>query len=133
MVFGAVLSLGGIGMLGSGIVFSQIGHGGSSLGMAFLFPGLGLTGGGMALFATMMASESNAEERSKNISAAKIQICKSAKFVGQQAVQLHGGIGVTEECHAGHYYRRLSMIEMLFGDLDHHLARLAGSSGLIAA
>jgi len=87
----------------------------------------------MAYFATMMASETDAEERSKSISAAKIQIGKSAKFVGQQAVQLHGGIGVTEECHAGHYFRRLSMIEVLFGDTDHHLANLARSTGLVSA
>ena len=85
----------------------------------------------MALFATMMASESNAAERSKCMSAAKIQIGKSAKFVGQQAVQLHGGIGVTEECQAGHYLRRLSMIEVMFGDTDHHLALLSRSSGLL--
>jgi alkylation response protein AidB-like acyl-CoA dehydrogenase len=44
---------------------------------------------------------------------------------------LHGGIGVTEECHAGHYFRRLSMIEILFGDTDYHLAALASSDGLI--
>ena len=85
----------------------------------------------MALFATMMASESNAAERSKCMSAAKIQIGKSAKFVGQPAVQLHGGIGVTEECQAGHYLRRLSMIEVMFGDTDHHLALLSRSSGLL--
>lgn len=84
----------------------------------------------MALFATMMATESDAQERAKSLSAAKVQIGKSAKFVGQQAVQLHGGIGVTEECQAGHYFRRLSMIELLFGDTDHHLASLARSSGL---
>ena len=67
------------------------------------------------------------------MSAAKVQIGKSARFVGQQAVQLHGGIGVTEECQAGHYFRRLSMIELLFGDVDHHLAALARSGGLIAS
>jgi pimeloyl-CoA dehydrogenase small subunit len=87
----------------------------------------------MALFATMMADTDDATERAKAMSASKIQIGKSAKFVGQQAVQLHGGIGVTEECHAGHYFRRLSMIEVLFGDTDHHLAALAGSDGLIEA
>ena len=87
----------------------------------------------MALFATMMAAEKNPEERGKCISAAKVQIGKSAQFVGQQAVQLHGGIGVTEECQAGHYFRRLSMIEVLFGDTDHHLASLSRSSGLLSA
>ena len=86
----------------------------------------------MALFATMMASERDAEERSKSISAAKVQIGKSAKFVGQQAVQLHGGIGVTEECQAGHYFRKLSMIEIMFGDTDSHLATVARGTGLLS-
>ena len=60
-----------------------------------------------------------------------MQISKSARFVGQEAVQLHGGIGMTEECQAGHYFRRLSMIELLFGDADHHLAALARHGGLV--
>lgn len=84
----------------------------------------------MALFATMMAQEPDPIERGKAMSAAKIQIGKSARFVGEQAVQLHGGIGVTEECHAGHYFRRLSMIELMLGDTDHHLAMLARQGGL---
>ncbi|MDR2188131.1 MAG: acyl-CoA dehydrogenase family protein [Azonexus sp.] len=84
----------------------------------------------MAMFATMMAEESDAGERAKSISAAKIQIGKSAKYVGMQGVQLHGGIGVTEECHIGHYYRHLTVLEMLFGDTDHHLALLARAGGL---
>lgn len=86
----------------------------------------------MAMFATMMATEPDAQERRKAISAAKVQIGRSGKYVGQQAVQLHGGIGVTEECQVGHYFRRLSMIEFLFGDTDHHLTRLARDGGLIA-
>ena len=67
------------------------------------------------------------------MSAAKVQVGRSARFVGQQAIQLHGGIGMTEECQAGHYFRRLSMIEMLFGDTAHHLRRLSEAGGLIAA
>lgn len=86
----------------------------------------------MALFATMMADEPDPIERGKAMSAAKIQIGKSARYVGEQAVQLHGGIGVTEECHAGHYFRRLTMLEMLLGDTDHHLAALARQGGLFA-
>ena len=85
----------------------------------------------MALFAAMMADHPDAVERGKAMSAAKVQINKSARFVGQQAVQLHGGIGVTEECHAGHYFRRLSMIELGLGDTDHHLAALARVGGLL--
>ena len=53
--------------------------------------------------------------------------------MGQQALQLHGGIGVTEECDVGHYFRRLSMIEVLFGDTWHHLAALSAAGGLTAS
>jgi pimeloyl-CoA dehydrogenase small subunit len=84
----------------------------------------------MALFAAMMADEPDPIERGKAMSAAKVQIGKSARFVGEQAVQLHGGIGVTEECHAGHYFRRLTMLELLLGDTDHHLTALARHGGL---
>jgi len=87
----------------------------------------------MAMFATMMADEEDSAERAKSISAAKVQIGKSAKFVGTQGVQLHGGIGVTEECQVGHYYRHLTVLEMLFGDTDHHLAALARAGGLVGA
>jgi pimeloyl-CoA dehydrogenase small subunit len=87
----------------------------------------------MALYATMMASEPEAGERQRAISAAKVQVNRSARFVGQEAVQLHGGIGMTEECQVGHYLRRLTMIEMLFGDTTHHLRRLARAGGLIDA
>jgi pimeloyl-CoA dehydrogenase small subunit len=79
----------------------------------------------MALYATMMCGEPDAAERSRAVSAAKVQINKSARFVGQEAIQLHGGIGMTEECQAGHYFRRLSMIELVFGDTPYHLRRLA--------
>ena len=47
------------------------------------------------------------------------------KYVGQQAVQLHGGMGVTDELPAAHHFKRLTMIEASFGDTDHHLARFA--------
>jgi len=84
----------------------------------------------MAIYAAMMCSEPDAAERGRAISAAKVQINKSARFVGQEAIQLHGGIGMTEECQAGHYFRRLSVIEMLFGDTAHHLRRVAAGGGL---
>lgn len=86
----------------------------------------------MALFATMMAEETDAGERAKSISAAKVQVGKSGKFVGTQGVQLHGGIGVTEECQVSHYYRHLTILETLFGDTQHHLTRLAGAGGLVS-
>lgn len=62
-------------------------------------------------------------ERRRAVSAAKVLVSQSARFVGQQAVQLHGGIGVTDELAVSHYFKRLTMITLLFGDADHHLAR----------
>jgi alkylation response protein AidB-like acyl-CoA dehydrogenase len=87
----------------------------------------------MAMLATMMAEEPNAAERRKSITAAKVQIGRSAKFVGQQAVQLHGGIGMTMEYKVGHYFKRVTMIDTMFGDADHHLVALARMGGIIGA
>ncbi len=86
----------------------------------------------MAMFATMMAHEPDANARSSAAAAAKVQIGRSGRFVGQQAVQLHGGVGMTMEYRIGHYFKRLAMIDTLFGDADHHLARLATAGGLLA-
>lgn len=85
----------------------------------------------MAMLATMMAAADDADERRRAIAGAKIQIGRSARFIGQQAVQLHGGIGMTMEYAAGHYFKRLTMIDLMFGDADHHLERLAEAGGLI--
>ena len=87
----------------------------------------------MAMLATMMAEEQNAEERRKSITAAKVQIGRSAKFIGQQAIQLHGGIGMTMEYKVGHYFKRATMIDTMFGDADYHLAALARMGGIIGA
>jgi pimeloyl-CoA dehydrogenase small subunit len=87
----------------------------------------------MALFATMMSEEPDAQERERSLSAAKVQIGRSGRFVGQQGVQLHGGIGMTEECKIGHYLRRLSVIDIQFGSTEHHLTQLANAGGLIDA
>jgi alkylation response protein AidB-like acyl-CoA dehydrogenase len=62
-------------------------------------------------------------ERAKGVSAAKVQIGKAAKFIGQNAIQLHGGMGMTDEMAIGHYFKRSTMIESAFGSTDHHLAR----------
>ena len=85
----------------------------------------------MAYFATMMAAENDAAERRRALAAAKVQIGRSGRKVGQEAIQLHGGIGMTMEYKVGHYFKRMTMIEMLFGDADHHLAELAAIGGLI--
>jgi alkylation response protein AidB-like acyl-CoA dehydrogenase len=76
----------------------------------------------MTYMATIRLSDGDAE-RAKAASAAKVQIGKACKFVGQNAVQLHGGMGVTDEMAIGHYFKRATMIEGLFGSTDHHLAR----------
>ncbi|WP_316206955.1 MULTISPECIES: pimeloyl-CoA dehydrogenase small subunit [unclassified Bradyrhizobium] len=85
----------------------------------------------MSMFATMAAEFDDAKERATSIAAAKVQIGKSAKFVGQQAIQLHGGIGMTMEAKIGHYFKRLTMIESTFGDTDYHMRRVSEAGGLI--
>jgi alkylation response protein AidB-like acyl-CoA dehydrogenase len=65
----------------------------------------------------------SADERAKSISAAKAQIGRACKFVGQNAIQLHGGMGMTDEMAIGHYFKRATMIEGEFGSTDHHLRR----------
>jgi pimeloyl-CoA dehydrogenase small subunit len=87
----------------------------------------------MAMFAAMMAQVDDAEERRRAIAAAKVQIGRSGRFVGQQAIQLHGGVGMTMEYKVGHLFKRVTMIDTLFGDADHHLAKLAEAGGLEAA
>jgi pimeloyl-CoA dehydrogenase small subunit len=85
----------------------------------------------MSMFATMAADIEDAKERATAVAAAKVQIGKSAKFVGQQSIQLHGGIGMTMEAKIGHYFKRLTMIENTFGDTDYHLRRVTDSGGLM--
>lgn len=84
-------------------------------------------------YATMMATEDDATERARAMSAAKVQVGKSIRFVGQQSIQLHGGVGMTYELKVGHYFKRGTCIDMLYGDADHHLTRLSAMGGLIAA
>jgi pimeloyl-CoA dehydrogenase small subunit len=85
----------------------------------------------MAMFATMASDFENPAERATAVSAAKVQIGKSLKFVGEQSIQLHGGIGMTMEAKIGHYFKRLTMIESTFGDSDYHLRRVTEAGGLI--
>jgi pimeloyl-CoA dehydrogenase small subunit len=79
----------------------------------------------MATLAALSADLGDARERRRVISAAKVQIGRSGRFVGQQSIQLHGGIGMTEEYTVGHYFKRLTVIDQTFGDADHHLDRFA--------
>ena len=87
----------------------------------------------MAMLATMMVAEENDAERHKTIAAAKVQIGRSGRLVGQQAVQLHGGIGMTMEYKVGHYFKRVTAIDAMFGDADHHLAEVGRAGGLVEA
>jgi pimeloyl-CoA dehydrogenase small subunit len=77
----------------------------------------------MAILAALSADDPDAGARRRAISAAKVQIGQSGRLVGQEAIQLHGGIGMTDEYAAGHYFKRLSTIEKTFGDTDYHLER----------
>jgi pimeloyl-CoA dehydrogenase small subunit len=87
----------------------------------------------MEYYAAMMAGETNAKLRRAAVSAAKVQINNACRIVGQSAVQLHGGIGITMEYRAGHYFKRLTMIESLFGDTEHHLRQVDRAGGLLEA
>ena len=80
----------------------------------------------MTYMVNMKLTEGEAE-RKKAASGAKVQIGKSGRFVGQQAVQLHGGMGMTEELNVGHYFKRLTVIDTQFGNVDHHLKRFAAA------
>jgi len=73
---------------------------------------------------TLMATlKLDTAERAAAVSAAKAKVGKGAKFVGQNAVQIHGGIGISNELAVGHYFKRSTMIEGQFGSVDHHLRR----------
>ena len=84
----------------------------------------------MSYLAADKLSCADVAERRRAISGAKVLVGNAARYVGQQAVQLHGGIGMTMEYKAGHYFKRLTMIDMAFGDADHHLRELARAGGL---
>jgi len=83
----------------------------------------------MATLAAVKASSSDANERRRTVSAAKARVGQALKYVGQQAVQLHGGMGVTNELPAAHHFKRLTMIEATLGDTDYHLARFVAQPG----
>jgi alkylation response protein AidB-like acyl-CoA dehydrogenase len=87
----------------------------------------------MALYATMMADSTDPAERHAAVAAAKVQIGRSGRLIGQQAIQLHGGIGMTMEYKAGHYFKRATMIDTMFGDADYHLRSLARDGRPVAA
>ena len=82
-------------------------------------------GRSMSMLAAMMVDEPDAAERERNIAMAKVGVGQAGKFVSQNAVQLHGGIGMTEEYVIGHYFRRAMMFDHSFGDTAYYLGKLA--------
>ena len=87
----------------------------------------------MATLAAVKVASGDAVERRRTVSAAKARVGQAARFVGQQAVQLHGGMGVTDELPAAHHFKRLTMIEQTLGDTDYHLARFVAQPGFSQA
>jgi alkylation response protein AidB-like acyl-CoA dehydrogenase len=71
-------------------------------------------------------SEKDPAERKRLVSAAKVRVSEACRHVSQESIQLHGGMGMTEEMKVSHTFRRLTMIAQQFGDIDHHLERFAG-------
>lgn len=87
----------------------------------------------MAMWGAMMADEPDPATRRRAMAAVKVQVGRAGRVVGQGAIQLHGGIGMTMEYEVGHHFRRLTAIDAQFGDADHHLGTLARAGGLAAA
>jgi alkylation response protein AidB-like acyl-CoA dehydrogenase len=83
----------------------------------------------MSYLAAIKCVEPDARERRRALSAAKVAIGQSGRFVGQQAIQLHGGMGMTDELIVSHYFKRLTAIDLTFGDTDFHIQKFIGLSG----
>jgi alkylation response protein AidB-like acyl-CoA dehydrogenase len=82
----------------------------------------------MAYLASLRAADPDPRERRRVVSAAKVIVGQACRFVGQQAVQLHGGMGVSDEVPISHLFRRLTAIELSLGDTEHHLERFIAAS-----
>ena len=75
------------------------------------------------LACTKIDNATDAKERARAVAAAKFRVAEACRHISQEAIQLHGGMGMTEEMKVSHTFRRLTMIAQQFGDADHHLAR----------
>ena len=82
----------------------------------------------LALLASVKVQSEDPNERKRTVSAAKIQIGRSGRRISEEAIQLHGGMGVSNELAAGHYAKRLAMINATLGDVDHHAERFASAA-----
>ena len=87
----------------------------------------------MSFYAVQAAAETDADERRRGAAAVKVQVGRSGRLIGQQSIQLHGGIAMTMEYACGHYFKRLTMNDSLFGGADHHIRALADDGGLVQA
>jgi alkylation response protein AidB-like acyl-CoA dehydrogenase len=79
----------------------------------------------MTYLLTTTVDSADAATRRRTTAAVKAMVSQAGRFVGQGAIQLHGGIGVTDEAPVSHYFKRMTAITMLFGDADHHVARFS--------
>ncbi len=95
--------------------------------MAEMFVELELARSAATRAAMVLEADPDAYERRRAASAAKVQIARSGRFVGQNAIQLHGGIGMSEEARIGHYFKRLTVLERLLGDATYHRERYANA------
>ncbi len=86
----------------------------------------------MAMYASVMCDDADAQARDLAVSAAKVKMCDASREVGQMSIQLHGGVGMTMEYAIGHYFKRLTMLEIAHGDRDFHMDRLCAAGGLAA-
>lgn len=86
----------------------------------------------MSVLATVRADEPDDELRRRSVSAAKAKLATAGRFVSQQAIQLHGGIGITDEHDIGLYFKRMLALDAMLGDQAHHVERLAGLPGFAA-
>ncbi|MBL0935619.1 MAG: acyl-CoA dehydrogenase family protein [Rhizobiaceae bacterium] len=87
----------------------------------------------ITLYATMMAGSDDTAARAQAMHAAKAEIGRGGRVCGENAIQLHGGVGMTMEYAVGHYFKRMTMIDTQFGDADFHLSALARGQGLFEA
>lgn len=78
-----------------------------------------------AVYLAILNLDAEPDRRARAVSAAKATIGRAARFIGQNAVQLHGGMGMTEELAIGHYFKRLTAVQYEFGSTDHHITRYA--------
>lgn len=86
----------------------------------------------MAMYASVMCEDEDETARDLALSSAKVKMCDASRNVGQMSIQLHGGVGMTMEYAIGHYFKRLTMLEIAWGDRDFHMDRLCEAGGLAA-